>query len=55
MPNCECDRCLEGRKDGDVGAVVAREMLARGKNSCEFCGREHDLVKCENCVGYGKS
>ena len=37
MPNCERDRCLEGRKDGDVGAVVAQK-----KHSCEFCGREHD-------------
>ena len=25
------------------------------ENSCEFCGREHDLAKCENCPGYGKS
>ena len=42
-------------QEEDVGAVVAREMLARRKNSCEFRGREHDLAKCENCLGYGKS
>ena len=47
--------CLKGLQEGHVGAVVAQEMLARGKNRCEFCGREHDLAKCENCPGYGKS
>ena len=24
-------------------------------NSCEFCGREHDLVKRENCPTFGRS
>ena len=27
---------------------MAQEMLTR--NSCEFCGREHDLAKRENCL-----
>ena len=24
-------------------------------NSCEFCGHEHDLAKCENCPAFGRS
>ena len=32
---------------------MAQEMLTR--NSCEFCGREHDLAKRENCQAFGRS
>ena len=32
---------------------MAQEMLTR--NSCEFCGREHDLAKRENCPAFGRS
>ena len=45
-----------------LGAKGGRRRRGRGsrnagarENSCEFCGREHDLAKCENCPGYGKS
>ena len=32
----------------------SRNANTRG-NSCEFCGREHDLAKRENCPAFGKS
>ena len=32
---------------------MAQEMLTR--NSCEFCGRKHDLAKRENCPAFGRS
>ena len=44
------------------GAKGGRRRRGRGsrnadarENSCEFCGREPDLAKFENCPGYGKS
>ena len=45
--------CLKSLKEGNVGTVMAQEMLTR--NSCEFCGREHDLAKRENCPAFGRS
>ena len=32
----------------------SRNANTRG-NSCEFCGREHDLAKLENCPAFGRS
>ena len=32
----------------------SRNANTRG-NSCEFCGREHDLAKRENCPAFGRS
>ena len=32
----------------------SRNANTRG-NSCEFCGREHDLTKRENCPAFGRS
>ena len=36
--------CLKSLKEGNVGTVGSRNANTWG-NSCEFCGREHDLAK----------
>ena len=40
-----------GKRRRDRGS---RNANTRG-NSCEFCGREHDLTKRENCPAFGRS
>ena len=40
-----------GKRRRDRGS---RNDNTRG-NSCEFCGREHDLTKRENCPAFGRS
>ena len=41
--------CLKSLKEGNVGTVMAKEMLTRNI-SCEFCGREHDFKRSVRTV-----